>query len=397
MDFQLTEAQQQLQREVVAYLQRHITPELEAELLAQQEGGGPDTHPHYSRFMRQLGRDGWLGLAWPKQYGGQERDAIDQYIFFDTIAGYYRIPIPFLAINAIGSTIMRAGTEAQKDRFLPPLLRGELNIAVGYTEPGAGSDLASLKTKAVRDGDDYVISGQKVFTSLAHFCDYIWLAARTDPAAKKHKGISIFMVDTRLPGVTINPLRTMGGFRTNVTFYDNVRVPKSCLIGEENKGWSYINSQLAMERIGLVPHSRMRRVLEDMVAWAKGTTIDGRRVFDEPWVRERLADLTAKTEVLRLFNFRAASLISQGIEPFAEAAMTKVFGSELFQSVAGTCMDMMGLIGGMQPPSDISPAKGIFQRDFVAMRLLTFGGGTNEVLKDMIALSGLGMPPSRLA
>ncbi len=249
----------------------------------------------------------------------------------------------------------------------------------------------------MRDGDDYVISGQKVFTSLANFCDYIWLAVRTDPSAKKHKGISIFMVDTRLPGITINPMQTMGGFRTNVTFYDNVRVPKSCLIGEENKGWSYINSQLAMERIGLVPHSRMRRMLEEMIAWARSTTIDGRRVFDEPWVRERLADLTARTEVLRLFNFRAASQIAQGIEPFAEAAMTKVFGSELFQTVAGTCMDMMGLVGGMQPPSAISPMNGLLQRDFVAMRLLTFGGGTNEVLKDMVALSGLGMPPSRIA
>lgn len=396
MDFQLTEAQQQLQRDVIDYLERHVTPALEAELLAQQEGGGPDTHPHYSQFIRQLGRDGWLGLAWPKRYGGQERDAIDQYIFFDTVAGYYRVPIPFLAINAIGSTIMRAGTEEQKDRFLPPLLRGELNIAVGYSEPGAGSDLASLRTRAVRDGDDYVITGQKVFTSLAHFCDYIWLAARTDPTVKKHKGISIFMVDTRSPGVTITPLHTMGGFRTNVTFYDDVRVPKSCLIGEVNKGWSYINSQLAMERIGLVPHSRMRRVLEEMIAWARSATIDGRRVFDEPWVRERLADLTARTEVLRLFNFRAASQIALGIEPFAEAAMTKVFGSELFQTVAGTCMDMMGLVGGMQPPSGISPMKGLLQRDFVAMRLLTFGGGTNEVLRDMVALMGLGMPPSRL-
>ncbi len=397
MDFQLTEAQQQLQREIVAYLEKHVTPELEAELLAHQEGGGPDTHPHYCRFMRQLGRDGWLGLAWPKQYGGLERDAIDQYIFFDTIAGYYRIPIPFLAINAIGATIMRAGRPEQKDRFLPPLLRGELNIAVGYTEPGAGTDLASLKTRAVRDGDHYVINGQKVFTSLAHFCDYIWLAARTDPAAKKHKGISIFMVDTRLPGVAISPLRTMGGFRSNVTFYDDVRVPKDCLIGEENKGWSYINSQLAMERIGLVPHSRMRRMLEDMIRWAKDTEIDGRRLFDEPWVREKLADLTVRTEVLRLFNFRAAKMITQGIEPFAEAAMTKVYGSELFQTVAGSCMDIMGLIGGLQPPSAISPTKGLFQRDFAALRLLTFGGGANEVLKDMIALSGLGMPPSRLA
>ncbi len=346
--------------------------------------------------MQQLGRDGWLGLAWPKEYGGQERDAIDQYIFFDTIAGYYRIPIPFLAINAIGSTIMRAGRPEQKDRFLPPLLRGELNIAVGYTEPGAGTDLASLKTRAVREGDHYVINGQKVFTSLAHFCDYIWLAARTDPAAKKHKGISIFMVDTRLPGVTITPLHTMGGFRSNVTFYDNVKVPADCLIGEENKGWSYINSQLAMERIGLVPHSRMRRMLEDMIRWTKDTVIDGRRLFDEPWVREKLADLTVRTEVLRLFNFRAATMIAQGIEPFAEAAMTKVYGSELFQTVAGTCMDIMGLIGGLQPPSGLSPAQGVFQRDFAALRLLTFGGGANEVLKDMIAVSGLGMPPSRL-
>lgn len=396
MDFELTEAQQQLQREIVAYLEKHITPELQAELLAQQEGGGPATHPHYSRFMQQLGRDGWLGLAWPKEYGGQERDAIDQYIFFDTIAGYYRIPIPFLAINAIGSTIMRAGRPEQKDRFLPPLLRGELNIAVGYTEPGAGTDLASLKTRAVREGDHYVINGQKVFTSLAHFCDYIWLAARTDPAAKKHKGISIFMVDTRLPGVTITPLHTMGGFRSNVTFYDNVKVPADCLIGEENKGWSYINSQLAMERIGLVPHSRMRRMLEDMIRWTKDTVIDGRRLFDEPWVREKLADLTVRTEVLRLFNFRAATMIAQGIEPFAEAAMTKVYGSELFQTVAGTCMDIMGLIGGLQPPSGLSPAQGVFQRDFAALRLLTFGGGANEVLKDMIAVSGLGMPPSRL-
>lgn len=396
MDFELTEAQQQLQREIVAYLEKHVTPQLQAELLAQQEGGGPATHPHYNRFMQQLGRDGWLGLAWPKEYGGQERDAIDQYIFFDTIAGYYRIPIPFLAINAIGSTIMRAGRPEQKDRFLPPLLRGELNIAVGYTEPGAGTDLASLKTRAVREGDHYVINGQKVFTSLAHFCDYIWLAARTDPAAKKHKGISIFMVDTRLPGVTITPLHTMGGFRSNVTFYDNVKVPADCLIGEENKGWSYINSQLAMERIGLVPHSRMRRMLEDMIRWTKDTVIDGRRLFDEPWVREKLADLTVRTEVLRLFNFRAATMIAQGIEPFAEAAMTKVYGSELFQTVAGTCMDIMGLIGGLQPPSGLSPAQGVFQRDFAALRLLTFGGGANEVLKDMIAVSGLGMPPSRL-
>jgi 3-oxocholest-4-en-26-oyl-CoA dehydrogenase alpha subunit len=395
MNFELTADQHRLHREITDYLQQRLTPELEAELLICPEGGGPDTHPHYNALLRQMGKDGWLGLGWPAEYGGQGRSAIDQYVFFDTVMGYYGLPLPMLALNTVGPTLMKHGTDDQRQRFLPPILTGELNIAIGYTEPASGTDLASLQTRAVRDGDHYIINGQKVFTSLAHHCDYIWLAARTDPDVKKHKGISIFMVDINSPGITVNPINAMGGFRSNATFYDDVRVPVDCLIGEENRGWSYINSQLAMERVGLVPHSKTGRHIELMTAWAKDNTVDGCKVIEKPWVRSKLADLTMRMEVLKLFNYRVAWQITQGIESMAEASMTKVFGTELMQDVTGSCMEMMGLHGGLQPPDELAPSRGRIQRDFLTMRLLTFGGGSNEVLRDLIALFAIGLPPSR--
>jgi len=203
------------------------------------------------------------------------------------------------------------------------------------------------------------------------------------------------MIDINTPGITIDPLYTMGGFRSNFTYYDYVRVPEDCLIGEENKGWRYINSQLAMERVALVPHSKTRRILEEMISWAKENALDGKPVIDEPWVRNELADIAVNIEALKLFNYQVAWQLTQGVEPYAEASMTKVFGSELLQRVTGICMDMMGLIGGLQPPCELAPGEGRFQREFVSMRLLTFGGGANEVLRDLIALTGLGMPPSR--
>ncbi len=395
MDFELTPEQQQLEREVYDYLENLVTPELKAELVVCPEGGSSQETPLFNKAVRQLGRDGWLGIGWPKEYGGQGRSEIEQYIFYDAVLGYHHISIPFLALNTVGPTIMKYGTDEQKKRFLPPILNGELNIAVGYTEPEAGSDLASLRTEAIRDGNDYVINGQKIFTSMAHFCDYIWLAARTDPHVKKHKGISIFMVDINTPGIKIDPLWAMGGYRSNFTYYDNVRVPGDCLIGEENKGWKYISSQLAMERLALVPHSRTRRTLEEMIGWAKENTLDGKPVIAKPSVKNQLAKMAVDIEVLKLFNYRVAWQLTQGIEPFAEAAMTKIFGSELQQRVNGIAMDILGMVGGLQPPSELAPFLGRFQREFLWQRLLTFGGGANEVLRDIIALAGLGMPPSR--
>lgn len=395
MDFSLTPEQLQLEREVYEYLEKLMTPELKEELLDSIEGGGPDTHPAYTKAIRQLGKDGWLGIGWPEEYGGQGRSAIEQYIFFDATYGYFAIPIPMLALNTVGPAIMRHGSPEQKKRFLPKILKGELHISIGYTEPDAGSDLASLRTKAERDGDDYIINGHKIFTSLAQFCDYIWLAARTDPDAKKHKGISIFMIDINTPGITVDPIRTLGNFDSNFTYYDNVRVPKNCLIGEENKGWYYINSQLAMERIMLAAHSRPRRALEETIAWAKEHIYDGKPVIEQPWVRNKLAELAVDIEALKIFNFWVAWQLTQGVEPFADASMTKVFGTELMQKVNNTCTQIMGRFGGLLVGCDLAPGGGRIQRDVLALRNITFGGGANEILRDVIAMFALGMPSSR--
>jgi len=212
---------------------------------------------------------------------------------------------------------------------------------------------------------------------------------------KKHKGISIFMVDTKSPGFTFDPIHIMGGFKSNVTYYDDVRVPKDCLIGEENAGWYYINTQLAMERITLVPHSRAGRLVDEMVRWVKQTTLDGAPLADVPWVRTRLAEMARDTEVLKLMNYRVAWQIAQGVVPFAEASMVKIFGSELFQRIHGLSLQIMGLRGQLEPGSELAPIEGKIEREYLAKMLLTFGGGANEVLRDVVAIMGLGMPRSR--
>jgi len=395
MDFELTPEQQQLEQEIYAHMEELITPELETELADYPEGGSVEDAPLFNKLIRQLGREGWLGLGWPKDYGGRGLSTIEQYMAMDAILGYYGIPIPILSLNTVGPAIMWHGNEEQKKRFLPGILAGELNVAIGYTEPEAGSDLASLRTKATKDGDGYIINGQKIFTTLAHFADYVWLAARTDPNVPKHKGISIFMVDTKSPGVKIEPLYTMGGFRSNFTFFDDVCVPKDCLIGEENKGWRYISSQLAMERLSVVPHSRLRRTLEEMIHWGKTNELDGKPVIQEPWVRNSLSDLAVDIEVNRLFNYRVAWQVTQGVEPYSEASMAKVFGSELINKVNGISLRIMGMMGGLMPGSHLAPHKGRVHRQFLSLTLQTFGAGANEVLRDVIAITGLGMPPSR--
>src|SRR5262249_33851847 len=220
-----TPAQRELREELRAYFTRLMTPDLQAEL-SWKEGGGP----LYRQALRQMGRDGWLGIGWPQEYGGQGRSPIEQFIFSDEVqrAGF---PLPFLTLNTVGPTIMEYGTPEQKSFFLPRILAGECHFSIGYSEPGAGTDLASLRTPAVRDGDDYVVTGNKVFTSLAEYADYIWLAVRTDATAAKHKGISMLIVDTRLPGYKCTPIWTMAGVRTNATYYEDVRVPTSSLVG----------------------------------------------------------------------------------------------------------------------------------------------------------------------
>ena len=384
-----TPEQRALQDELRVYFARMMTPELQAEITGA-EGGGP----LFRKAMRQMGTDGWLGIGWPKEYGGQGRSPIEQFIFSDEVqrAGF---PLPFLTLNTVGPTIMENGTEEQKRQFLPRILAGELNFSIGYTEPGAGTDLAALRTRAVRDGDHYVINGSKVFTSLADYADYIWLAARTDPDAKKHRGISIFMVPTSSPGYKCTPIYTMAGVRTNATFYEDVRVPASALIGNENDGWALITSQLNRERIALISVGPLERMLEEVCRWAQATRLaDGRRVIDQEWVQVTLARVQAKWEVLKLLNWRQAWCMTQGSLNFADASTVKVFGSEFYVEAYRSLLEVLGQVGYLKAGSADAALRGRLEFIYRATLILTFGGGTNEIQRDIIAMAGLQMPRS---
>src|SRR5690242_14509822 len=283
--------------ELRAYYEQLLTPEVEREI-GRSEGVGPVPR----KIFKQMSTDGWVGLGWPKEFGGKNLTPIEQYVFFDESmrAG---APVPMLTINSVAPTIMRYGSQEQKDFFIPKILAGEIHFAIGYTEPDAGTDLASLKTSAVRDGDEYVINGQKIFTSLATDADYIWLAVRTDPNVKKHKGISIIIVPTDTPGFKCEPISNMGGFNTNATFYEDIHVPVGNLVGEENQGWNLITNQLNHERVTLCASGIVERQLEDVIEWAKLTKLaDGRRVIDQEWVQLNLARVHARLDYLRLAN-----------------------------------------------------------------------------------------------
>jgi alkylation response protein AidB-like acyl-CoA dehydrogenase len=339
-----------------------------------------------------MAADGLLGIGWPKEYGGQARGPIEQYILSDEVQRA-DFPFPFLTLNTIGPTLMRYGTEEQKREFLPRILRGELHFAVGYSEAEAGTDLASLKTKAERDGDEWVINGAKMWTSLADFADYIWLAARTDPEAKKHRGISMFLVPTSSPGFKLTTITTMSGLRTTATYYEDVRVPAENLIGGENNGWSLITGQLNHERISLVAVGPVERMLDETRSWARQTTLaDGRRVIDQHWVQSNLARLHAKLEVLRLMTWKQAWALQHGNLHPADASATKVFGTEFYIEAYRTLMEIFGTLGVVKAGSPGTALSGRLEKMYLTAPILAFGGGTNEVQRDIIAMAALGMP-----
>lgn len=387
MRFDLTEEQRQLKYEIRSYLEEHITPELLEEVKENPSGG-----PLWKEYIQKLGDAGWLGIGWPVEYGGQGKTAFEQYIFLEEIERT-GVPIPFITLETVGPTLMKLGTEEQKSYFLPKILKGEVEVAIGYSEPQAGTDLAALQTRAVKDGDSYVINGQKVFTTNAHIADYIWLAARTDPDAPKHKGISIFLVPTDTPGFSVTPTHLMGE-KTNSTYYDNVRVPLSALVGEENKGWQYITTQLSLERLMLSTYSQMERMVEETIEWANETIVDGVRVIDNPSVRDRLAELEVDIEVLRLLNYRAAWSHENEREAPFRPSMNKVFSSELNQKVFDTCMQIMGMFGQLEADSDWAIANGRATKYSKSRLVYLFGGGANDVQRDLVARFGLGLQKS---
>ena len=385
-----TDEQVALRDELRAYFAGLMTPEVEAALSSGEWGGGPARE-----LALRMGRDGWLGIGWPKEYGGRGRSAVEQFIFFDE-AQRAGAPVPFLTINTVGPTLMHYGTEEQKAAFLPRILRGEVHFSIGYSEPNAGTDLASLRTSAVFDGDEWVINGSKLWTSLVQDADYVWLAARTDPEARKHRGISIFIVPTSARGFRYSPIPIISDGATNATFYEDVRVPHSALVGEVNQGWSLITNQLNLERVALCAPGGVQRLFEDVCAWARDTRlVDGRRVVDQEWVRLHLARIHAGLEFLTLINWRSAWALTQDrIDP-ADASTTKVFGTEFFTDAYRLMLEVMGPAGVLKRGSPEAVLRGRVERAYRGTLILTFGGGTNEIQRDLISVFGLGMQVRR--
>ncbi|MGC7100529.1 acyl-CoA dehydrogenase family protein [Amycolatopsis lurida] len=388
-----TETQEKLADELRSYFARLMTPERREALGAGGAEYGKDGA--YQEIVRELGRDGWLAIGWPEEYGGQARSMLDQLVFTDEAAAA-GVPVPFLTINTVGPTIMRYGTEEQKAFYLPRIAAGELHFSIGYSEPGAGTDLASLSTRAVRDGDEYVINGQKMWTSLIEYADYVWLAVRTDPEAKKHRGISILVVPTTAEGFSWTKVRTVAGPGTSATYYSDVRVPVSARIAEENKGWPLITNQLNHERVALTSAAPIRTALGEVRDWAQKTQgPDGRRVIDAEWVRLHLARVHAHADYLKLRNWKIAwAAAEQELGP-GEASATKVFGTEFALEAYRLLMEVLGAGAVVREGSPGAMLHGRIERLHRSALILTFGGGTNEVQRDLIAATTLGLPVTR--
>ncbi|TFH20046.1 MAG: acyl-CoA dehydrogenase [Myxococcales bacterium] len=393
MHLEFTPEQRALRQEIRSYYEDLFTPELRAAHEAEREDMGG---PVLRQIVGQLGRDGWLTVGWPEEHGGRGFTPLEQFIFWDET---YRAhaPLPIIPVNTIGPTLMRYGSEEQKAQLLPQIARGELFFGVGYTEPGAGTDLASLQSTAVRDGDEWVINGQKIFTTHAHDADYIWMAARTNPdAPKPHKGISIILIPTDTPGFSVTPIYTVGRERTNATYFDNVRVPVSNLVGEENQGWKLITSQLNHERITLAVPGMADRMVDEVWEWCSRVPAPGGgTMLEQQWVQVELARVKAKLEAVKILNWRSAWSITAGVPDMAEASAVKVMGTEFFVDCYRTLLEIVGASGAIQMDEPGAMFGGLLEEGYRSATTLTFGGGVNEVQRDIIAMAGLFLPRAR--
>ena len=386
MKFDFTPQQIQFQRRLIDFYEKEVPADIYQEL---REQGDP--HDAYSpRLFTMYGERGWLGLPWPKEYGGQALSHVDMGIFSE-LMGYYRMPTGAygVTVGVVGNSLIAFGSEEHKKRYLPEIARGEAIFCQGFSEPNAGSDLASLQTRAVEDGDDYVINGQKVFTSRAHKAKYVYLVARTDPAVPKHKGLSLFIIPMDSPGVSVQPMWTLGGGRTNMTYYDNVRVPKENLIGEKNRGWYHIATSLDYERSGMTTIGSLRRNLDEIIADARRLVPHTNPAGRVQWLR--LADLATRVEVTRWLGYRVAWQQSQGLIPNKEASMSRLYATELTQALALFGIQLLGARGILEE-GPWSVDGGRPARVYRASRRVTVAGGSAEIQRNIIATRGLGLP-----
>ncbi|CCK32527.1 pimeloyl-CoA dehydrogenase, large subunit [Streptomyces davaonensis JCM 4913] len=386
-----TPEQQRLRTELRAYFAELVPDDAHArhtEPAAQKR--------FYRETIRRLGADRWLGMGWPKEYGGRGLTAMEQFIFFDE-AAQAGVPLPLMALNTVGPTIMQFGTDEQKAFFLPRILSGEIDFAIGYSEPDAGTDLASLRTRAVRDGDEYVVNGQKIWTTNGDTADWVWLAVRTDPAAPAHKGITMLLVPTSDPGYSCTLINTLAGHDTTASYYENVRVPVSRRVGAENQGWRLITNQLNHERVTLAAHGTMAiRALHDVQRWATGTKLaDGRRVIDLPWVRRLLARTHVRLDALKLLNWQMVQAVQDGTLTPQDASAVKVYGSEARRDAYAWLMEIVAAPGALKEGSAGAILRGELERGYRSAVIFTFGGGNNEIQREIISWIGLGMPRVR--
>lgn len=356
------------------------------DLVTQTEGG-----PTFSRLLRQMGSDGWLGLGWPVEYGGSGEDPEALYVFYDEVIRA-NAPLSLVTLNTVGPALMKHGTQAQKDYYLPRILSGELTFAIGYTEPDAGTDLAALRTQARVEGDELVINGNKIFTSAGIYADWVWLAVRTDPDAPRHKGLSVVLVPTDTPGFSATEIHTVGGISTSATYYEDVRVPLTNLVGELGDGWGLITNQLNHERVALAARGGIANELFDEVLdWTKRQPCGDGRLFDIAWVRQTLAEVYARLSAADLVNLRLVADIASGSLTGGDSAAAKIEGTETVVAVYGMLQEVLGARGLLRPGSEAAAVQGRVENLGRRAQNNTFGGGTNEVMREIVAAKCLGM------
>ena len=389
MDFDLSPDELAFQREVEAFLAANASPEV-MDANPEQLSQTVDT-PAKRAFMRKLAERGWLGMSWPKQYGGQEKSGIYDFILTESLSRW-GAPQPGKGVGIVGKTIIRHGNEKLKQFFLPRIIRGEIEFAIGYSEPQAGSDAASMQLRAQKVDGGWKLDGRKIWTTSAHFADWYWVGARTD--AHKHKGITLFLIEMNHPGLTIHPTWTIGDERTNEVFFDDVFVGDEFVVGQVNHGWTYICEALDLERFAMMPVGPLEKKVEALAGWARTATRDGVPVRCDPRTRRTVAQAVTQLEVSRMLQRRVISEALKDCVPTVQSSQYKLFMNETGQRVANAALDLLGAEAQLKPGSPDAPIGGRFERSYRYTVVDTIGGGTSEIQKNIIARRGLGLPPS---
>ncbi|MGI9432272.1 MAG: acyl-CoA dehydrogenase family protein [Myxococcota bacterium] len=392
MDFELLPEEEAFEKEVEAFLDAHHSPDV-MDAHPEQLSQTVDS-PAKRAFMKKLAEQGWLGMSWPQEYGGKGLSGIYDFILTEALARR-GAPQPGKGVGIVGKTIIRNGSERMKQEFLPQIIRGEIEFAIGYSEPQAGSDAANMQLRATRDETrgGWVLDGQKIWTTSAHFADWYWVGARTDPDVRKHKGITLFLIPMDHPGLTLSPTWTIGDERTNDVFFDDVFVSDDYVVGELNQGWTYICEALDLERFAMMPVGPLEKKVEALFDWVREAERDGEALQEDPAVRSRVAQIATELEVSRLLQRRVISDALGGGIPTVQSSMYKLFMNETGQRVADAALDWMGAAGQLRAGEAGAPVGGRFERSYRYTVVDTIGGGASEIQKNIIARRGLGLPP----